>query len=160
MASRGRRRGATWLRERGRRRGATWLRAHWRRRGATWLRARGRRGGATASCAREERRRREKSRWQLSARVYICTCGGGICQVAIDANLFCQTVGGHFFLFCQNYMDAKLKYQTLGDALRMPLSIAYLDSTDASGPSNCVDHAAKWVVGEMQRKERAESICL
>ena len=40
---------------------------------------------------------------------YICACGGKICQVAIDAKLFCQTVGDYFFLFCQNYMDAKLR---------------------------------------------------
>jgi hypothetical protein len=32
--------------------------------------------------------------------------------------LVCQTVGDHFFLFCQNQMDAKLIYQTVGVALR------------------------------------------
>jgi hypothetical protein len=32
--------------------------------------------------------------------------------------LVCQTVGGQFFLFCQNYMDAKLVCQTVGVALR------------------------------------------
>jgi hypothetical protein len=33
------------------------------------------------------------------------------------AKLVCQTVGDQFFLFCQNYMDAKLVYQTVGVAL-------------------------------------------
>jgi hypothetical protein len=32
--------------------------------------------------------------------------------------LVCQTVGSQFFLFCQNYMDAKLVCQTVGVALR------------------------------------------
>jgi hypothetical protein len=32
--------------------------------------------------------------------------------------LVCQTVGGQFFLFCQNYMDAKLVCQIVGVALR------------------------------------------
>jgi hypothetical protein len=31
--------------------------------------------------------------------------------------LVCQTVGGQFFSFCQNYMDAKLICQTVGVAL-------------------------------------------
>jgi hypothetical protein len=31
--------------------------------------------------------------------------------------LVCQTVGGQFLLFCQNYMDAKLVCQTVGVAL-------------------------------------------
>jgi hypothetical protein len=31
--------------------------------------------------------------------------------------LVCQTVGDQFFLFCQNYMDAKLVCQTIGVAL-------------------------------------------
>jgi hypothetical protein len=46
------------------------------------------------------------------------------------------------------------------NSLGMPFSNAYLDTTNASGLSNCADHAAKWVVGEMLWKERAESICL
>jgi len=43
-----------------------------------------------------------------------------ICQVAIFAKLICPTVGGNFFLFCQNYMDDKLFCQTLGDACLVP----------------------------------------
>jgi hypothetical protein len=36
--------------------------------------------------------------------------------------LVCQTVGGQFFSFCQNYMDAKLICQTVGVALTvMPM---------------------------------------
>ena len=46
---------------------------------------------------------------KLYTQAYICARGGKICQVAIDAKLFCQIVGGYFFLFCQNYMDAKLR---------------------------------------------------
>jgi hypothetical protein len=34
------------------------------------------------------------------------------------AKLVCQTVGGQFFLICQNYIDAKLVCQTVGVALR------------------------------------------
>jgi hypothetical protein len=34
--------------------------------------------------------------------------------------LGCQIVGGHFFLFCQKIVDAKLIWQTLGDALNKP----------------------------------------
>jgi hypothetical protein len=33
------------------------------------------------------------------------------------AKLVCQTVGGYFILFCQNYMDAKLVCQTVRVAL-------------------------------------------
>jgi hypothetical protein len=33
------------------------------------------------------------------------------------AKLVCQTVGGQFFLFCQNYMNAKLICQTVEVAL-------------------------------------------
>jgi hypothetical protein len=33
------------------------------------------------------------------------------------AKLVCQTVGDQFFLFCQNYMDAKLVCQIVGVAL-------------------------------------------
>jgi hypothetical protein len=33
--------------------------------------------------------------------------------------LVCQTVGGQFFLFCQNYMDVKLVCQTVGVALSL-----------------------------------------
>jgi hypothetical protein len=32
--------------------------------------------------------------------------------------LVCQTIGGQFFLFCQNYIDAKLICQTVGVALK------------------------------------------
>ena len=46
-----------------------------------------------------------------------------MCQVAIFkcweswfAKLICSTVGDSFFLFCQNYMNDKLFYQTLEDA--------------------------------------------
>jgi hypothetical protein len=35
----------------------------------------------------------------------------------IFAKLVCQTFGGQIFFFCQNYMDAKLVYQTVGVAL-------------------------------------------
>jgi hypothetical protein len=35
-----------------------------------------------------------------STHAYICACRGEICQVAIDAKLFCQTIGGYFLLFC------------------------------------------------------------
>jgi hypothetical protein len=41
-------------------------------------------------------------------RAHICAWGGEFCQVSIFAKLVCQTVGGQFFLFCQNYIDAKL----------------------------------------------------
>jgi hypothetical protein len=34
--------------------------------------------------------------------------------------LVCQTVEGQFFLFCQNYMDAKLICQTVGVAFKRP----------------------------------------
>jgi hypothetical protein len=40
--------------------------------------------------------------------------GGEFCQVSIFAKLVCQTVGGQFFLFYQNYMDDKLVCQTVG----------------------------------------------
>jgi hypothetical protein len=33
--------------------------------------------------------------------------------------LVCQTIGGQFFSFCQNYMDAKLICQTVEVALSL-----------------------------------------
>jgi hypothetical protein len=45
---------------------------------------------------------------------------GEFCQVSIFAKLVCQTVGGQFFLFCQNYMNAKLVRQTIEVALSHP----------------------------------------
>jgi hypothetical protein len=51
-------------------------------------------------------------------RAHICTWGGEFCQVSIFSKLVCQTVGGQFFLFCQNYMDVKLVWQTVGVSLR------------------------------------------
>ena len=39
-------------------------------------------------------------------RVYLCALGVMIWQVAIFAKLICPIVGGNFFLFCQNYIDA------------------------------------------------------
>jgi hypothetical protein len=40
--------------------------------------------------------------------------------------LVCQIVGGQFFLFCQNYMDAKLVYQIVGVALSINVGILIL----------------------------------
>jgi hypothetical protein len=39
---------------------------------------------------------------------HISTWEGEGCQLAKDTKLVCQSAGGHFFLFCQNLMDAKL----------------------------------------------------
>jgi hypothetical protein len=43
----------------------------------------------------------------------------------IFAKLDCQTVGGQFFLFCQNYMDAKLVCQTVGVGNKLVFEIKY-----------------------------------
>jgi hypothetical protein len=47
--------------------------------------------------------------------------------------LVCQTIGDHFFLFCQNYIHAKLVCQTVGVAL-MSVSI---HSTDMLRVCSC-----------------------
>jgi hypothetical protein len=57
---------------------------------------------------------RERCALALSAQK--CTWRGEICQVAKICQVGCQTIGAQFFLFCQKYMDAKLIWQTLGDA--------------------------------------------
>jgi hypothetical protein len=46
--------------------------------------------------------------------------GRWVLPTSIFAKLVCQTVGGQFFLFCQNYMDAKLICQIVGVALTRP----------------------------------------
>jgi hypothetical protein len=51
--------------------------------------------------------------------------GGEICQLSIFAKLVCETVGGQFFLFCQNYMDVKLVCQIVGIALIKKVLFTY-----------------------------------
>jgi hypothetical protein len=51
--------------------------------------------------------------------------GGEFRQVSIFAKLVCQTVGGQFFLFCQDYMDAKLVCQTVVVALTSSSFLAH-----------------------------------
>jgi hypothetical protein len=43
--------------------------------------------------------------------------GEKICQVRKNTKLGYQVVGGQFFLFCQKYVDTKLIWQTVEDAL-------------------------------------------
>lgn len=55
--------------------------------------------------AREVWRRSQKNKMQIAMakghRAYICARGREGWQLAIDAKLFCQSVGGQFLLFCQ-----------------------------------------------------------
>jgi hypothetical protein len=41
--------------------------------------------------------------------VHICAWRGLRCQLTLDVKLFCQKIESQFFLFCQNYIDAKLR---------------------------------------------------
>ena len=93
-------------------------------------RSRGRaRGKETKSSCGKERspsRAREGDaapRWQLRCQVGIfAKLGEEICQVEKNAKLGCQIIGSHVFLFCQKFVDAKLIWQTLGDALSLKVN--------------------------------------
>jgi hypothetical protein len=67
--------------------------------------------------ARERRRRRLISRWQVRASAQICVCGARECQVAKIYRVICQTVGGVISLVLPRInKDSKWVWQTLGDA--------------------------------------------
>jgi hypothetical protein len=81
-------------------------------------------GNSNRAAAPATRGWRRADRCAADTRAHICACEGRRWQVAKFANLICQSVGGHNFLFYQIFKDDNLIWQTLEDARLRSLDVA------------------------------------